>query len=226
MSDILKLPVQLDLPPEEPGPFAPCILLLDTSASMQGAPIGELNAAVEQFAREVRDDSLACNRADICVIEIKDTATQIVPPTLARDFEAPKLTASGRTGIGDAILLGLRTIRGRRAEYLKNGARAYKPMVFLLTDGMPTDDWQAAAQEVRRQSAAGRLNFFAVGTSTADFDMLRQIAPPERPPMMVKDGCFRELFTWISDSLSSVSGSMPGDKVSVAPANGWGELAI
>jgi len=221
----------MDLPPEEPGPFAPCILLLDTSSSMTAQPggtrpIDELNAAVKQFARDVRNDSLACNRADITVIEFNSSAKQIVPPTLARDFIAPQLTANGLTAMGEAIELGLEAIKTRRREYRANGAQAYKPMMFLLTDGMPTDDWSSAATEVHRLAAQGRLNFFAVGTSSADFDTLAQIAPPDRPPMRVLDGRFPEMFRWISDSLSSISGSIPGENVPLPPTQGWGEAAF
>lgn len=232
MNDLAKLPVAMDLPPEEPGPFAPCMLLLDTSSSMLSAepgtlsPIDELNAAVQQFAQDVRDDSLACNRADITVIEFNSSAVQIVPPTLARDFIAPHLTANGLTAMGEAIELGLEAIKARRREYRANGAQAYKPMMFLLTDGMPTDDWSSAAAEVHSLAAQGRLNFFAAGTSSADFATLAQIAPRDRPPMRVKDGCFHEMFRWISDSLSSISGSIPGENVPLPPTHGWGEAAF
>lgn len=231
MADIERMPVPTDLPPEEPGPFAPCVLLLDTSQSMREAPDGshpieELNTAVELFAEEIQADHLACHRADVSVIEIKDTAAQRVPFTLARDFTPPQLTPSGLTGIGDGIRLGLEAIRLRRQEYRNNGAQAYKPMMFLLTDGLPTDEWESAAAEVRRLCEEGRLNFFAVGTATADFDVLARIAPPTTPPMRLKPGAFHEMFRWISDSLSSVSGSALNSKVTLPPTNGWGEVAI
>src|SRR3954447_16385062 len=78
-----RMPAALELPPHEPGPFAPCPLLLDTSDSMSvGNAIGQLNDALVQFEQEIKQDKLAPHRADISVIEIKTHAELVVPPTL------------------------------------------------------------------------------------------------------------------------------------------------
>src|SRR4051812_10463350 len=67
-----KIEHGIPLPPEEPGPFAPCVLLLDPSSSMSTdanggrPPIDELNEGIDRFATEIQKDSLAKNRADIC----------------------------------------------------------------------------------------------------------------------------------------------------------------
>ena len=221
-----EVPVALELPPEEPGPFAPCALLLDCSSSMSSC-IAELNRGVELFAERLKADELARNRADVTVIEFRDSARVIVPPTLGRDFLAPRLHANGLTAMGEAIELGLRTVKERRRDYRRNGARAFKPMMFLFTDGAPTDAWQAAAAEVRRQATEKGLNFFGIGFGAdADFGVLRDICPENRPPMRLKPGCFENLFEWISDSMSSVSGSAPGESISLPPADGWGEAAV
>lgn len=218
------VPVALELPPEEPGPFAPCAILLDCSSSMSSC-INELNNAVAQFAESVRDDDLARNRADITVIEFGSHARVTVPPTLGRDFQAPHLQANGLTAMGAAIDLALTTVAERRKEYRRNGARAYKPMLFLFTDGAPTDSWQHAADRVHQMAAAKKLNFFGIGIgSGTDFDTLSQICPPERGPLLLKPGCFDNVFQWISDSMSSVSGSNPGDDVELPPVHGWGTI--
>jgi len=224
MTEVAYQPVHLELPPEQPGPFAPCILLLDASSSMSSC-IHEVNNGLDDLQRTIEEDELARNRADIALIEIKSQASCIVPPTLGRDFIAPTMNASGTTAIGAGLTLGLRTLRDRRFEYRANGCRAFTAMMFLITDGKPTDRWESAAAEVHRLAGVGRLEFFGIGTSSADMATLAQISPPQRPPMTLRDGCFRELFRWISDSLSDVSNSQPEGGVRLGPADSWGYMS-
>ena len=217
------VPSGFELPRGEPGPFAPCVLLVDCSSSMehQGA-IGEVNRALKQFAVEVSDDELARNRADIAVVAVQEPGLRLeVQPTLARDFRPPSLAADGLTPIGGAIQLGLDTIEGRRAEYRSRGAKAYAAMMFLITDGAPTDDFRQAASAAHAMEAAGKLNFFCIGTKEADFATLSQISPSGREPARLVAGKFRELFRWISDSLTVTANSIPGEKPPLPPAQGW-----
>jgi uncharacterized protein YegL len=214
------------LPRGEPGPFAACVLLIDCSSSMRtGDAIGEVNRGLQQFAVEVNDDELARNRADIAVIALQDPGLRVESPfTLARDFRPPMLSADGATPMGGAIRLGLDTIETRRAEYRSRGARAYAAMMFLITDGEPTDDVAAAAGEAHALERAGKLNFFCIGTKEANFERLAAISPPERTPARLEAGKFRELFKWISDSLSVTAKSRPGEKPPLPPAQGWMSL--
>ncbi len=220
------IPAGFELPRGEPGPFAPCVLLLDCSLSMKdGDAIGEVNRALKQFAVEVNEDELARNRADIAVVALQDPGLRVeVPPTLARDFRPPTLTANGGTPMGGAIKLGLETIQGRREEYRSRGAKAYAAMMFLITDGEPTDDVTAAVREAHALEEQKKLSFFCIGTSQANFEALSRISPPNREPARLVAGRFRELFKWISDSLSATSNSVPGEATPLPPAEGWTTL--
>lgn len=217
------VPAGFELPRGEPGPFAPCVLLVDCSASMgiSGA-INEVNEGLRQFQNEVKEDELARNRADIAVVAFQEPGLRVeVPPVLARDFTAPTLAADGATPIGGAIHLGLDTIEARRSEYRSRGAQAYAAMMFLLTDGEPTDDYTHAVSEAHAMEARGKLNFFCIGTDEANFGILNQISPPGRDAARLTPGRFRELFEWISDSLTVTSNSQPGDATALPPTSGW-----
>lgn len=219
-------PLGFELPRGEPGPFAPCVLLIDCSLSMQeNGAIGQVNKALQQFAVEVNDDELARNRADIAVVALQDPGLRVETPfTLAREFRPPTLAASGATPMGGAIKLGLDSIEKRRAEYKSRGATAYAAMMFLITDGRPTDDVRSAAERAHTLEAAKKLNLFCIGTKEADFEQLGMISPPGRAPAQLAAGKFRELFKWISDSLRSTTNSRPEETAPLPPMQSWGSV--
>ena len=113
----------------------------------------------------------------------------------------------------------------RKVTYKNNGVQYYRPWVFLLTDGAPTDSWYDAAQQVRQAEAKSRLLFFAVGVKGADMNTLKQIAVPERPPVLLDGMKFKEMFHWLSTSMKRVSSSQVGGSMIVLPAVGWGQVA-
>ena len=95
--------------------------------------------------------------------------------------------------------------------------------MFLITDGGPTDSWQAAANAVREGEASKQFAFFAIGVQGANMDILKQISSA-RKPLSLSGLKFRELFTWLSSSLQSVSRSTPGTDVPLESPKGWASV--
>jgi uncharacterized protein YegL len=206
---------------DNPEPRCPCLLLLDTSGSMQGTPIHELNAGLATFRDELGADELAMKRVEVGVITFGPVRMHTPFVTPSHFYPAP-LSAGGETPMGEAIPQGLAMLRARKEEYRANGISFYRPWVFLITDGQPTDEWASAAAEVRAGEASKSLAFFAVGVGGANMDALRIISV--REPLRLKGLKFRELFQWLSNSMRSVSRSTPGNALALPPPSGWASV--
>src|SRR5947209_2191675 len=53
---------------ENPEPRCPCLLLLDTSGSMSGQPISQLNEGITSFKQELLADSMATKRIEVSIV--------------------------------------------------------------------------------------------------------------------------------------------------------------
>lgn len=121
--------------------------------------------------------------------------------------------------MGAAITKALDMVEERKREYRANGISYYRPWIFLITDGAPTDEWQAAANKVFQGEEDKKFAFFSIGVQGADMKTLAQISV--RQPLPLQGLQFRELFSWLSSSLRSVSHSTPGTEVVLEAPKGW-----
>ncbi|MEB3884418.1 VWA domain-containing protein [Lyngbya sp. CCY1209] len=210
---------------ENPEPRCPCVLLLDTSASMQGEPIDALNEGLMAFRNDLSRDELAKKRVEIAVISF-DNRVQIAQDFVTADrFEPPILTAQGQTFMGTAIAEALDLIASRKAEYRSNGITYYRPWVFMITDGEPQGEsdrvTEQAANRIRDEEANKQVAFFAVGVEGANMERLAEIV--QRTPLKLKGLDFREMFIWLSASMQTVSHSKVDEQVALPPP-GWGTV--
>lgn len=219
-----------------PEPRCAVVLLLDTSGSMSGAPIQELNRGLQSFSQAIKADKLASLRVEIAVItfggsvnaiNVQEGGMQVIPFdaqqafAIAGNFQPPTLNADGETPMGEAVRQALALLRARKDIYKQQGLDYYRPWILLITDGNPTDNgWEMAADQVQQEGGRKSVTCFCVGVQGADMQKLARFALPERPPLLLSGLAFEKLFVWLSKSLSAVSGSRPGEQVPLPPP-GW-----
>ena len=202
---------------DNPEPRCPCVLLLDTSISMNANDaIGALNEGIQTFKSELEKDDLAALRVEVAIITFGNGVEVAQDFVTVDQFNPPVLEADGdSTPMSQGIQAALDHVEGRKQRYRESGIGYYRPWVFMITDGEPTGEtWDmvnAATERLAREESDKRVAFFAAGVEGANMEMLSQIVP--RTPLPLKGLAFNELFVWLSASMSQVSRSRTDDEV-------------
>jgi uncharacterized protein YegL len=211
---------------ENPEPRVPCVLVVDTSTSMQGPRIEELNKGLQYYKQELLADPLASKRVEVAIVTFGGRVNRLVEFVTANNFTPPKLQPFGGTPMGEAISVALDMIEERKASYREHGIAYYRPWAFLITDGEPNDHWKPIISRVHDGEQQRSFCFFAVGVEGANMTVLEQICV--RKPLWLQGTKFRELFSWLSNSQQAVSRSSPGEEVPLEDPtkgpSGWAQV--
>ncbi|MBD9699450.1 VWA domain-containing protein [Flavimobilis sp. GY10621] len=216
---------------ENPAPRVPVALCLDTSGSMDGAPIRELVAGVNQFFDAIDKDEDAHDAAEICIVEF-NSGTKVIQDFAGVD-RAQRISgidARGATYLGEGVNLALDTLETRKKMYSDTGVLYYQPWLVLMTDGGPNGsaaELERAVERVTKMIGDKKLTIFPIGIGPdADMSVLARFSPT-KPPLRLQGLSFNEFFAWLSKSVARVSQSSPGDappKLDLEGLAGWAEL--
>ena len=220
---------------DNPDPRVACALLLDTSYSMKGERIEHLNAGFATFCASIAEDPLARKRTDVTVVTFGGVVEVAVPFQEGRDLTATTFTAQGATPLGEALDTGLDLLAARKSEYKEAGLEYYRPWLFVITDGMPTDEqrFAGASTRVRQAEAAKQVTGCAGGAGDADLETLSRLSAV-REPLALNGMRFEELCAWLSTSMSvvtqssafgatdaTVAATEAAEQVPLPPPSGW-----
>jgi uncharacterized protein YegL len=195
-----------------PATRVPCVLLLDTSSSMEGNSIAELNQALQLFASYLASDTQFQMELDVSIITF-GPIEQHGDFVEGSAFVAPTLSASGDTPMASAVLFALDKLQARKDFYMSKRVNYHQPWLVLITDGAPSDMHAIpdAAKRIHELEGAKKLVFIAAGTDGADFETLKKLSV--RPVVTAKASNLE----WLSQSLNIKSFSRPGEQTALPP---------
>ncbi|MDM8561134.1 VWA domain-containing protein [Candidatus Parabeggiatoa sp. HSG14] len=219
-----ELELRIDELTENPTARVPVCLVLDTSSSMSGNPIKELNAGVSLFFDAIKEDEVARYSAEIAIVTFGMSVEKLLDFCSIDKQRVPTLKANGYTPMGEGVNFALDLLEQRKTEYSTVGVDYYQPWMVLMTDGQPTDDIIMASQRTKKLVENRKLTIFPIGIGpNADLTTLAKFSPREQP-VRLKGLNFRAFFEWLSQSVAKTSQSMPGEKVDLPPIQGWATL--
>lgn len=182
----------------------PVYILADVSGSMQGTPIESVKSGIRQLHRDLMSDPQAIESAYLSVITFSDAAQQVVPLVEVSQFVPPDFVASGPTNMGDALRMLLDSFDHELVRTTADQKGDWRPLVFLLTDGAPTDtEWPGYAQQLRDRRPA---NIIAVACGDqADTQALKQVTEIVIQMRDMSPDAFRAFFKFVSASVKQTS---------------------
>ena len=230
-------PAGLDALPVQPAKSRLLLtLVVDTSSSMsEGGRIQELNQALHNWRAELLKNDHIRRHGEIALITFgKDHVVALDPSgrtagpadqpfVPVSEFNPPNLQAGGVTPMVEALQYAFQCLAARR-QYLRSSGipLVNRPLVYLMTDGVPTDiegrrsdHWRDFAPVIRQQESGKHLLFFAFGVDGAEQEVLQGLAP--RSWHFLSNLPFAEVLTLMSASIESASAesarSKPAEEV-------------
>ncbi len=181
----------------------PVFLLLDVSFSMRGEAIEAVRNGLQQTISSLRQSPHALETAFVSVITFGDHARQVVPLTELHNFSPPTLNLEGDTAMGAALRLLARCLQTDVRQTTPTQKGDWRPLIFLMTDGKPSDEIGTALAELKR-CKTGTIVACAAGEQ-ADTELLHQITPNVISLETADSHSIGAFFRWISDSVQANS---------------------
>lgn len=183
----------------------PVFLLLDVSDSMAGDSHHHLQQGLERLAKSLRQDPHALETVYLSVIAFAGQARTLAPLIDLPTFYTPRLPIGSGTSLGLALNHLMAEIDRQVVATTSIRRGDWKPIVYLLTDGKPTDNYQPAIQRWQ-QDYANRATLIAVGLGPyADTTILSRFANEVLRYNGEDEADFTRFMQWVTLSVRSQS---------------------
>lgn len=176
-----------------PRKMCPVIFLLDTSGSMDGAPIGAVNEAIKNVLPELisMNESNSDNEIKVAIMTFDYDAkwvvgeSELLSPQDVQNYWKD-LNANGYTSMG-AAFMALNEKLSISHGFMKRASGSVAPVLFLLSDGEPTDDYKAGLQELQKNGWYKIAVRVAVGYGDFNEQILREFTGNEGTVLRTSD---------------------------------------
>lgn len=185
----------------------PVFIVVDVSESMVGQAIAAMQKGVQLLLQALKKDPQVIEIGAISVISFGAKAKVEVPLVSVLDVRPPSFGLSSGTSLGAAFNLLKSEVDARVKKTTHEVRGDYKPIIFLITDGRPTDDWRSGYTRFRQRYPS--LTIHAVGCGDdVDFSILREITPNTYVLEAMDESSFGKLFQCVTASIRSATASM------------------
>lgn len=181
----------------------PVYIVLDVSGSMHGEPIEAIRNGLQVLVSTLRTNPYALETAHLSVIVFDENARQVVPLTDLMSFQLPTIEAGSTTSLGDALKVTKECIEREVMKTTTEEKGDWKPLVFIMTDGQPTDEWEKGFAEFKKIKT-GLVVACAAGQQ-ADTTILKQITENVISLATADSSTIGAYFKWVSASISTSS---------------------
>ena len=177
---------------------------------MTGEPIEAVKNGVQMMVHSLRQNPQAIETAFVSIITFDSEAKQLIPLTDLASFQTVDLKAAGTTALGAALSLLADKLENEVTKTTLEQKGDWKPVVFLLTDGAPTDDLDRGINAIR-QVKTGTFVACAAGPS-ADTATLKRITETVVSLDTADATSIKSFFQWVSSSISVSSQKIESGK--------------
>jgi von willebrand factor, type A len=170
---------------------------------MTGEPIEAVKNGVQMMVHSLRQNPQAIETAFVSIITFDSEAKQLIPLTDLASFQTIDLKAAGTTALGAALSLLADKLENEVTKTTLEQKGDWKPIVFIMTDGVPTDDWQAGFQKLKAVKK-GLIVGCAAGNN-ADDKVLKEISDQVVRLSNTDADSIGKFFQWVSASIATTS---------------------
>jgi uncharacterized protein YegL len=170
---------------------------------MAGEPIEAVRQGIKSLLADLRGDPQALESAYLTAITFSSFARQVCPLTELLNFQEPHLEAGGSTSLGEALVLLVKSIETEVRKTTPTQKGDWRPLVFLMTDGEPTDPWEPIADRLK-QLHLGNIIACAAGPSAKE-EKLKRITPNVIKLSDLQPDSLRAFFKWVSSAIKQSS---------------------